>query len=198
MSGFEQDPRPRFWAPTRTSSSTKDRSFTDHRDALAKGKRSGVVAASPYLSSEAMIASRQLGRCVHQRRRSRNGRQSHGTGQNTEVGSLDHCCIQSLWPGRCKVASCRVLRSAVPTAKMVAVRQAMDRRTAARCPLSAGSRGECWSAQKPDGGVVSDGGGRDAQGSDSGPAKPKIQAAQSAAGHRHRSRAGAKPADFRR
>lgn len=59
MSGFEQDLKTKILGThAHMVVTTPDRSFTDYRDALSKMvKVRGVQAASPYLSSEVMIAS---------------------------------------------------------------------------------------------------------------------------------------------
>ena len=59
MSGFEQDLKGKILGTHAHMVVTcRDRSFTDYREALAKvEKLPGVVAATPYLTSEVMIAS---------------------------------------------------------------------------------------------------------------------------------------------
>jgi lipoprotein-releasing system permease protein len=181
MSGFEQDLKTKILGThAHIVVSTKDRSFTDYRDALAKVQKiPGVVAASPYLSSEAIIASQANLAGVFIK-----GVDPETVGKvtelvkNTEAGSLDHLLHPELMA--------RPLQSRKLSGPPLG---SSDGKDGGSPPgdgssdggaVSADAGGEAGasvgSAQKPDGGVVSDGGGRDAQGSDSGPAKPKIQA----------------------
>ncbi len=93
MSGFEQDLKNKILGThAHIVVSTPDRSFTDYREALAKiHKIQGVVAASPYLSSEAIIASQANLAGVFIK-----GVDPETVGKvtelvkNTEAGSLDH------------------------------------------------------------------------------------------------------------
>lgn len=93
MSGFEQDLKTKILGThAHMVVSTPDRSFTDYREALGKiAKVKGVQAASPYLSSEVMIASQSnLAGVIIK------GIDPDSVGKvtelvkNTEAGSLDH------------------------------------------------------------------------------------------------------------
>lgn len=93
MSGFEQDLKTKILGThAHMVVTTPDRSFTDYREALGKiAKVNGVQAASPYLSSEVMIASQSnLAGVIIK------GIDPDSVGKvtelvkNTEAGSLDH------------------------------------------------------------------------------------------------------------
>lgn len=93
MSGFEQDLKTKILGThAHMVVTTPDRSFTDYREVLGKiAKVNGVQAASPYLSSEVMIASQSnLAGVIIK------GIDPDSVGKvtelvkNTEAGSLDH------------------------------------------------------------------------------------------------------------
>lgn len=93
MSGFEQDLKSKILGThAHMLVTAPDRSFTDYREALAKVEKvPGVVAATPYLTSEVMIASQSnlAGVIIKGVNPQTVGRVTELV-KNTEQGSLDY------------------------------------------------------------------------------------------------------------
>jgi len=93
MSGFEQDLKTKILGThAHMVVTTPDRPFNDYREALRKvDKIPGVIGASPYLSSEVMIASQsnQAGVIIKGIDPETVGKVTELV-KNTEAGSLDH------------------------------------------------------------------------------------------------------------
>ena len=111
MSGFEQDLKTKILGThAHMVITTPDRTFTDYREALRKIESvPGVLAASPYLSSEVMIASQSnlAGVIIKGIDPDTVGKVTELV-KNTEAGSLDHL----LHPDQMvKPASTRTLHS---------------------------------------------------------------------------------------
>ncbi|MBL9041605.1 MAG: ABC transporter permease [Myxococcales bacterium] len=167
MSGFEQDLKTKILGThAHMVVTTPDRSFTDYRESLAKVEKiPGVQAASPYLSSEVMIASQSnlAGVIIKGIDPQTVGKVTELV-KNTEAGSLDHL----LHPDQMvRPASTRTLSpaSAVPDG-------------GAASP-DGGAASPDGGAASPDGGTASPDGGAAGSGSptfDPVAQKPKIQA----------------------